>query len=88
MHIKKALASADKAVPKVDEDAPKVDDAEDDTKGNDDDSLLNEMEELAHLLDRKKKKAKKLLSKRHAKVCILFISLLFQLLFFDLIPQF
>ncbi|XP_065024809.1 uncharacterized protein LOC135649850 [Musa acuminata AAA Group] len=67
MHIKKALASADKAVPKVDEDAPKVDDAEDDTKGNDDDSLLNEMEELAHLLDRKKKKAKKLLSKRRAK---------------------
>lgn len=39
-------------------------------KLDDDDHLLNEMEELTHIMDRKKKRAKKILAKRRAKVSL------------------
>ncbi|WOL14488.1 FtsJ-like methyltransferase family protein [Canna indica] len=66
MRVRKALTLTDKVAPKVNNDS-KVNDAGDNVKDNEDDQLLNEMEELTHLLDRKQKKTKKLLSKRRAK---------------------
>lgn len=61
LRIRKALSSAERV-------AAKTTDVEDDTKGNEDDRLLSEMEELTYALERKKKKAKKRLAKRQAKV--------------------
>ncbi|XP_020578578.1 putative rRNA methyltransferase [Phalaenopsis equestris] len=60
MHIRKTLSSSDK-------DASKVAKVEKDTKGDEDERLLIEMEELTNAMERKKKKAKKLLEKRRAK---------------------
>jgi AdoMet-dependent rRNA methyltransferase SPB1 len=47
---------------------PKVNDAVENTKVTDDDVLLQEMEELTSVIDRNKKREKKRLSKRRAKV--------------------
>lgn len=47
---------------------PKVSDAVENTKVTDDDQLLLEMEELTSVIDRKKKRERKRLSKRRAKV--------------------
>ncbi|PKA52535.1 AdoMet-dependent rRNA methyltransferase SPB1 [Apostasia shenzhenica] len=60
MQMRKALSTPDPGSSKVAE-------AEREMKGNEDEHLLSEMEELTHALDRKKKKAKKLLAKRRAK---------------------
>lgn len=60
MRIRKALSSSDK-------DASKVAKVEKDMEGDEDERLLIEMEELTHVLERKKKRAKKLLEKRRAK---------------------
>lgn len=60
MRIRKALLSSDKV-------ASKVAKVEKDTEGDEDENLLAEMEELTQVLERKKKKAKKLLEKRRAK---------------------
>ncbi|KAH0459223.1 hypothetical protein IEQ34_012037 [Dendrobium chrysotoxum] len=60
MRIRKALSSSDK-------DASKVVNVKKDVKADEDERLLIEMEELTHALERKKKKAKKLLEKRRAK---------------------
>jgi AdoMet-dependent rRNA methyltransferase SPB1 len=46
----------------------KANDAVENTKVMDDDVLLQEMEELTSVIDRKKKREKKRLSKRRAKV--------------------
>lgn len=63
MHIRKALSPNQKATP------TSVKDAENEVKQNEDDKLLNEMEELTYAIERKKKREKKLLAKRRAKVC-------------------
>ncbi|XP_072994044.1 adoMet-dependent rRNA methyltransferase spb1 [Typha latifolia] len=62
LRIRKALSSTEKIT-------SKADDIEVDSKakGNEDEQLLNEMEELTNVLERKKKRAKKLLAKRRAK---------------------
>lgn len=60
MRIRKARSTSNKDASK----APKV---EKDAKGDEDERLLIEMEELTHVLERKKKKAKKILEKRRAK---------------------
>ncbi|KAI0504841.1 hypothetical protein KFK09_015794 [Dendrobium nobile] len=60
MRIRKALSSSDK-------DASKVANVKKDVKADDDERLLIEMEELTNVLERKKKKARKLLEKRRAK---------------------
>lgn len=39
--------------------------------GDEDDKILNEMEELTYAMERKKKREKKLLARRKAKVCSL-----------------
>lgn len=62
MRIRKALSPTQKV-------ASKATDAEDTDKGNEDDLMLNEMEELTNAMERKKKRTKKLLAKRRAKVC-------------------
>lgn len=43
-------------------------DVEDDNKVDEDDRILNEMEEMANAMQRKSKRAKKLIAKRRAKV--------------------
>lgn len=63
MHIRKALSPNQKAK------STPVIDAENEVKQDEDDKLLNEMEELTYAMERKKKRAKKLLAKRRAKVC-------------------
>ncbi|OAY63316.1 AdoMet-dependent rRNA methyltransferase spb1 [Ananas comosus] len=60
LKLRKALSSAQKVT-------PKAADGDQEAKDNEDDQLLNEMEELTNVLDRKKKRAKKLLAKRRAK---------------------
>ncbi|XP_043708158.1 adoMet-dependent rRNA methyltransferase spb1 [Telopea speciosissima] len=60
MHIRKALSPMQKAT-------AMATDVEDDHKEDDDERMLNEMEELTYAMERKKKRAKKLLSKRQAK---------------------
>ena len=60
MRIRKALSSPNKATPKS---SPT-----EDAKVDEDENLLNEMEELTNALERKKKREKKLLAKRRAKV--------------------
>lgn len=63
MHIRKALSPDQKAT------STSVKDVENEVKQDEDDKLLNEMEELAYAMERKKKRTKKLLAKRKAKVC-------------------
>ncbi|CAN6446667.1 unnamed protein product [Victoria cruziana] len=61
MSMRKALSPKKEFLPK----------SANENEGNkldDDDHLLNEMEELTHIMDRKKKRAKKILAKRRAKV--------------------
>lgn len=41
---------------------------ENENKEDEDDKILNEMEELTYAMERKKKRAKKILAKRRAKV--------------------
>ncbi|XP_010438837.1 PREDICTED: putative rRNA methyltransferase [Camelina sativa] len=61
MQIRKALTPEKKEVAKTEPDVGKEDEE------NDDDKLLNELEELTNTVDRKKKRAKKILAKRRAK---------------------
>ncbi|KAL8116143.1 adoMet-dependent rRNA methyltransferase spb1 [Apium graveolens] len=66
MNIRKALSpskSAVAATTKVDSEAKTAEDEAED----DDEKVLNEMEEMTYAMDRKKKRAKKVLSKRRAK---------------------
>ncbi|CAN6354316.1 unnamed protein product [Urochloa humidicola] len=60
IRLRKALSSSSQVTPKVDDDAET-------TKVKDDDQLLQEMEELTSVIDRKKKRERKRLSKRRAK---------------------
>lgn len=61
MHIRKALSPLQKVTSTSSDTG--------DAMGEDEDQrLLNEMEELTYAMDRKKKRAKKLLAKRRAKV--------------------
>ncbi|KAG9440181.1 hypothetical protein H6P81_020346 [Aristolochia fimbriata] len=61
MHIRKALSPAQKPEPKT----TNIDN--DPEKGDEDDQVLKEMEELSYAVERKKKRAKKLLAKRRVK---------------------
>ncbi|KAA0045562.1 hypothetical protein IC582_025161 [Cucumis melo] len=61
LHIRKALSPDQKAT------STSVKDVENEVKQDEDDKLLNEMEELAYAMERKKKRTKKLLAKRKAK---------------------
>ncbi|KAK1298488.1 hypothetical protein QJS10_CPB14g00021 [Acorus calamus] len=60
MHIRKALSSTEKVT-------KKTTDTEDETEIDEDENLLNEMEALTSAMERKKKRAKKLLAKRRTK---------------------
>nr|DAD45935.1 TPA_asm: hypothetical protein HUJ06_004165 [Nelumbo nucifera] len=60
MHIRKALSPSQKATYTARDD-------EDSNKDDEDERILNEMEELSCAMERKKKRAKKLLAKRRAK---------------------
>ncbi|PIN12190.1 putative SAM-dependent rRNA methyltransferase SPB1 [Handroanthus impetiginosus] len=60
MHVRKALSPSEKAPPA----ATKV---EHESKEDEDERVLNEMEELTNAMERKKKRAKKILAKRQAK---------------------
>ncbi|MED6219530.1 hypothetical protein PIB30_036591 [Stylosanthes scabra] len=62
IHIRKALAPIEKTDPTT-----KAAEAENEPEVDEDDRILNEMEELTYTMDRKKKRAKKLLAKRKAK---------------------
>lgn len=73
LHIRKALSPDQKPT------STSVKDAENEVKQDEDDKLLNEMEELAYAMERKKKRAKKLLAKRKAKVCDLSFRSLFSI---------
>lgn len=64
LNIRKALSPSAKAASATPKDESEKQDDEDD-----DQKVLNEMEELAYAMDRKKKRAKKVLAKRRAKVC-------------------
>lgn len=67
MNIRKALSPSKAAVAastKADNEAKTAEDEAED----DDEKVLNEMEEMTYAMDRKKKRAKKVLSKRRAKV--------------------
>ncbi|KAG5526657.1 hypothetical protein RHGRI_032805 [Rhododendron griersonianum] len=59
MSIRKALSPSHKATSTTD--------VEPESKVDEDEKMLNEMEELTYAMDRKKKRAKKVLSKRQAK---------------------
>lgn len=61
IRLRKALSASSQVT-------PKVSDAVENTKVTDDDQLLLEMEELTSVIDRKKKRERKRLSKRRAKV--------------------
>lgn len=74
MHIRKSLSSSGKTV------SAHATENEGKNEEDEDDKVLNEMEELTNAIDRKKKREKKLLAKRRAKVCGL-ISVLRILLF-------
>ena len=69
MHIRKALSPSQKV------EATTARDVENENKVDEDDRILNEMEEMAHAIQRKSKRAKKLIAKRRAKVCSLPLSL-------------
>ncbi|KAK6240918.1 Ribosomal RNA methyltransferase [Theobroma cacao] len=62
LHLRKALSPSEKATSSTP--ATDVDKGEEE---NEDDKLLNEMEELTYAMERKKKRAKKLVAKRQAK---------------------
>ncbi|GKV42816.1 hypothetical protein SLEP1_g50183 [Rubroshorea leprosula] len=62
MHIRKALSASEKA-----SSTTSVKDVEKEDEKDQDDELLNAMEELTYAMERKKKRAKKLLAKRQAK---------------------
>ncbi|KAK8941008.1 hypothetical protein KSP39_PZI010452 [Platanthera zijinensis] len=64
MRIRKELSSSGKSSMK---DASQVTKVEKDMKVDEDERLLGEMEELTHALERKKKRAKRLIEKRRAK---------------------
>lgn len=66
MQLRKALSPAEKVVST----APA---GEQEPKEDEDESVLNEMEELANAVERKKKRAKKILAKRRAKVPSIFL---------------
>ncbi|KAI4295516.1 hypothetical protein L6164_035556 [Bauhinia variegata] len=61
MHIRKALSPSQKA------DSTTTKEVKNEDKEDEDDKILNEMEELTSVMERKKKRAKKLLAKRRAK---------------------
>ncbi|XP_061359607.1 uncharacterized protein LOC133303671 isoform X2 [Gastrolobium bilobum] len=61
VHIRKALSPTQKPDP------PTTTEIENEHKVDEDDKILNEMEELTYAMDRKKKRAKKLLAKRREK---------------------
>lgn len=61
MHIRKALSPSEKVTSTSKE-------IGDEMEEDEDQRVLNEMEELTYAMERKKKKAKKLLAKRRAKV--------------------
>ena len=63
MHIRKALSPSEKTVSTV------ATENEGKNEEDEDDRVLNEMEELTNAIDRKKKRERKLLAKRRAKVC-------------------
>jgi hypothetical protein len=65
MHIRKALSPTAKAT------STTTTVVENENKEDEDDRILNEMEELTYAMERKKKREKKLLAKRRAKVCSL-----------------
>lgn len=65
MHVRKALSPSTKAASAAPKDESENKDADEDD--DDDEKVLNEMEELTYAMDRKKKRAKKLLAKRRAK---------------------
>ena len=67
MHIRKALSPIAKAK------STTTTDVENENKEDvdEDDKILNEMEELTYAMERKKKREKKLLARRKAKVCSL-----------------
>ncbi|KAA8545988.1 hypothetical protein F0562_020561 [Nyssa sinensis] len=60
MQIRKALSPSQKA-------SPATANIEHESKDDEDERMLNEMEELTYSMERKKKRAKKLLAKRRAK---------------------
>ncbi|OWM87239.1 pre-rRNA 2'-O-ribose RNA methyltransferase [Punica granatum] len=62
MNLRKALSPSQKASA-----SPANIDNQDENKEDEDDKILNEMEELTYAMERKKKHAKKLISKRRAK---------------------
>ncbi|WVZ02610.1 hypothetical protein V8G54_023416 [Vigna mungo] len=62
IHIRKALSPTQKHDPPTTKE-----ETENEPKVDEEDRLLNEMEELTNVMDRKKKRAKKLLAKRRAK---------------------
>lgn len=61
IHIRKALSPTEKPAP------PATEKMENEDKVDEEDRILNEMEELTNVMDRKKKRAKKVLAKRRAK---------------------
>ncbi|CAL5408956.1 unnamed protein product [Camellia sinensis] len=64
--IRKALSPSNKATSTTTD--VEHENKDDDNKDNEDERILNEMEELTNAMDHKKKRAKKLLAKRLAKV--------------------
>lgn len=68
IHIRKALLPAQKPDPTT------TAETENEHTVDEDDRLLNEMEELTSAMDRKKKRAKKLIAKRRAKVSGFFVA--------------
>lgn len=63
MNIRKALSPSQKASA-----SPSNIENQIENKEDEDDKILNEMEELTYAMERKKKRSKKLLAKRRAKV--------------------
>jgi AdoMet-dependent rRNA methyltransferase SPB1 len=62
LQIRKALSPTQKA------NSTTTTNIENENKEDEDDRMLNEMEELTYAMERKKKRTKKLLAKRRAKV--------------------
>lgn len=65
MNIRKVLSPSQKASA-----TPANIENQNKNKEDEDDKILNEMEELTYAMERKKKRAKKLLAKRRAKVLL------------------
>jgi hypothetical protein len=61
LHIRKALS------PQVKDDS-RMDEVKETVEGDDDERMLSQMEELHSIYEQKKKKTKKILAKRRAKV--------------------